>query len=774
MMEVVRMMMGGKEKIRLHLSPLNLSLSHSHTATASSSQSKGGAQRNDQKKKSAIMSASALQRAASVIGAVGGSGRSTPTPTRSASLRSVQNASAGPGTAAAAAAQAGPHSLSLKVMRISAPSLVRGQDRAYFEVPDESFPSSSLSAPVSEAEAEQGTNKTDAADKGKIHARARAQASALAQDISLAEAGEMQRLYASLAQSSFGDGTSGQSSIGAAERALRSAAADDMLSNQSALDAASRDPIMRDWPTSTVLVLPSSFGTIHLGEAFQAYICLNNESPEPVKDVSLQVEIQQAEKEEELAMADKGTLPSSSLNPSIVLARLSTAPPASPPTTHQNSDGDSSIDEQPASDLSLLQPQSKLETTVRHDMRKPGGYVLGCTVSYQAWLPAPRMAVGVFDTNQSVPQGQWVERSFRKSYRFSVPTCPLTVRSKAHVFSPSANPVTPIPPVLLNDAPTSDADMREAILLEVQIRNDSPRALVLEQASLDADLLALGLYQNQEAAATVGLGPPFAGWDWESLDRPWLKYSALKPEERTDESADASSAMSKRHFGFSPDQPEQADADVGLWEDEDQWLLPSDTRQFIFRLTPAKQQSTITSDDTSSASELEQASTPIHLQDLVPPSSIPVVPSTPGPTSAAAFNRPSSAASTVSSPPPFGKSLPATPTARFSLPASGAPPGMLPPLMTPLGKLDIAWRMAGPGGEPGRLQTSMLFCRRDLREPPGVGLPQIPAGVVPIPALCRMSVSGTNLNRSPRPKIIDQHHRAKPPYQHILLSSLHS
>ncbi|CAD6888285.1 unnamed protein product [Tilletia controversa] len=685
------------------------------------------------------MSASALQRAASVIGAVGGgsggsgSGRSTPTPTRSASLRSVQNASAGSGTAAAAAAQAGPHSLSLKVMRISAPSLVRAQDRAYFEVPDESFPSSSVSAP--EAGAEVGADK---ADVGKIHAKARAQASALAQDISLAEAGEMQRLYASLAQASSEDGSPGassQSDIGAAERALRSAAAADMLSNQSALEAASCDPIMRDWPTSTALVLPSSFGTIHLGEAFQAYICLNNESSEPVKDVSLLVEIQQAEKEEELALADKGTLPSSSANPSVVLARLSTTPSPLPLTGQDpDADNDASIQEEYA--RSLLQPQSKLETTVRHDMRKPGGYVLGCTISYQAWLPAPRMAAGGFDANQNAAPGQWVERSFRKSYRFAVPTCPLTIRSKAHVFTPSSVPDAPLPNAHLTPASGSEADMREAILLEVQIRNDSPRALVLEQASLETDLLALGLLQNPEAAAAAGLGPPFAGWDWESLDRPWLKYSALKSDGRTDATTHDLSTMSRRHFGFSPnanERSETGDDDTGLWEDEDQWLLSSDARQFIFRLTPARQLSTTSSsDDTSSPSESGTSTKVIRLQDLVPPTPPFAAPTTPSSTSAATFNRPMSSASTITSPPPFGgKSLPATPTTRFSMPASGILHGAIPPVMTPLGKLDIAWRMAGPGGEPGRLQTSMLFWRRDLREPPGGGLPQSPAGAGP-------------------------------------------
>ncbi|KAK0534065.1 hypothetical protein OC842_002766 [Tilletia horrida] len=687
------------------------------------------------------MSASALQRAASVIGSIsgggggsaGGSGRSTPTPpapaatlSRSTSLRNYAQtggagAAVGGGTAAAAAAQAGPHSLSLKVMRISAPSLVRAQDRAYFEVPDESFSLPDASESGSSAAA--------------ASARARAHASALAQDISSAEAGEMQRLYAAMAQSaaevSLGEGPS-QSNIAAAERALRSAAAADMLSNQNMLGDTAPDPALRDWPTSDVLVLPSSFGTIYLGEAFQAYICLNNESGEPVKDASLVVEIQQADKEEE---SDTRSIASaSSSNPSTVLARVSTAAAHS-----SNTDGETLSEDDFAQ--TLLQPQAKLETTVRHDMRKPGGYVLGCTVSYQAWLPAPRMASS-FDTSQNVAQGQWVERSFRKSYRFAVPTCPLTVRSKAHTYFPS-NTTTEASGLATSAA---SSPLQDAILLEVQVRNDSPRSLVLERAWLDSDLRSLGLVQSPEAAA-MGLGPPFSGWSWESLDRPWLKYAAHNAESATDHGVRTS--MSRRHFGLKRDAARQDDDETGLWEDEDQWILPGDVRQFIYRLTPA----IVGPDDGDVSTEssqtgdklLRRLASPTGIRASLPgsaPSGLQTPPMPPPDASVASVlsralpGSPAKALPSTPTPAPAPANVPLRPMSRASVRSSTPlppPPAALP--MIPLGKLDIAWRMAGSGGEPGRLQTSMLFWRREVREPPPTeGMVGAPAATASSPS----------------------------------------
>jgi len=52
--------------------------------------------------------------------------------------------------------------------------------------------------------------------------------------------------------------------------------------------------------------------------------------------------------------------------------------------------------------LSLLSPSSKLETTVKHEMKELGPHVLVCSVSYLARV-----------VDQS-GQEQWVERDFRK------------------------------------------------------------------------------------------------------------------------------------------------------------------------------------------------------------------------------------------------------------------------------------------------------------------------------------------------------------------------
>ncbi len=49
---------------------------------------------------------------------------------------------------------------------------------------------------------------------------------------------------------------------------------------------------MRDLPISPLLLLPSSFGTISLGETFTAALCLSNDSPYPVLAPRIQAEMQ--------------------------------------------------------------------------------------------------------------------------------------------------------------------------------------------------------------------------------------------------------------------------------------------------------------------------------------------------------------------------------------------------------------------------------------------------------------------------------------------------
>ncbi|KAI9207019.1 uncharacterized protein BJ171DRAFT_472990 [Polychytrium aggregatum] len=49
---------------------------------------------------------------------------------------------------------------------------------------------------------------------------------------------------------------------------------------------------VRDFALSDLLVLPASFGTIYLGETFSSYLCINNESKAAVQDVGIKAELQ--------------------------------------------------------------------------------------------------------------------------------------------------------------------------------------------------------------------------------------------------------------------------------------------------------------------------------------------------------------------------------------------------------------------------------------------------------------------------------------------------
>ncbi|KAJ3828135.1 DUF974-domain-containing protein [Lentinula raphanica] len=139
---------------------------------------------------------------------------------------------------------------------------------------------------------------------------------------------------------------------------------------------------------SEILTLPSSFGSIQLGETFSSCLSVNNEATTQVDSVALKVEMQTATSK-------------------ITLAEIG------------------------GRDTSLA-PLDTLENVVHHEIKELGQHVLACTVSYRFNPQSSRVAPASEETSDPNIL------TFRKFYKFVV-TNPLSVKTKVHTpKSPSA------------------------------------------------------------------------------------------------------------------------------------------------------------------------------------------------------------------------------------------------------------------------------------------------------------------------------------------------
>ncbi|EMD38658.1 hypothetical protein CERSUDRAFT_123212 [Gelatoporia subvermispora B] len=139
---------------------------------------------------------------------------------------------------------------------------------------------------------------------------------------------------------------------------------------------------------SEMLMLPSSFGTIQIGEVFTSCLSVNNETNAEIDGVHVRVEMQTATSK-------------------TVLLEMGG----------------------PNSQLAV---GASLEKVVSHEIKELGQHVLGCTVSYRL-PPGYRPVPGT--SSEAVDPGV---QTFRKFYKFAV-TNPLSVKTKVHVpRAPSA------------------------------------------------------------------------------------------------------------------------------------------------------------------------------------------------------------------------------------------------------------------------------------------------------------------------------------------------
>ncbi|KAI8993451.1 hypothetical protein BDB01DRAFT_776367 [Pilobolus umbonatus] len=132
------------------------------------------------------------------------------------------------------------------------------------------------------------------------------------------------------------------------------------------IDGKSQDVQIRDYGLSQMLLLPSTFGTIYLGENFSTLISVNNESTAPAYVVGTKIELQTSSQR-------------------FVLSDNTSSP------------------------MAHIKPKDSYNITVSHEIKELGIHILVCSVQYNA------------------PHGR--KRFFRKFYKFQV-TNPLAVKTK--------------------------------------------------------------------------------------------------------------------------------------------------------------------------------------------------------------------------------------------------------------------------------------------------------------------------------------------------------
>ncbi|KAF9334163.1 hypothetical protein BG006_002621 [Podila minutissima] len=190
---------------------------------------------------------------------------------------------------------------------------------------------------------------------------------------------------------------------------------------------------MGDFGVSELLTMPASFGNIYLGETFTSYICANNESTHPVRDVILKAELQTST----LRFALSNTL----------------SLPRSP------SDSPSGISAATGGHIQLLESGRTNEMIVSHEIKELGIHILVCSVQY------------------TTLDGQ--QKSFRKFYKFQVLN-PLSVKTK--VNQPSTSSVSSQEPGANGNAPIAmSVSTGGLVLLEAMVQNVSGVTMWMER-----------------------------------------------------------------------------------------------------------------------------------------------------------------------------------------------------------------------------------------------------------------------------------------------------
>ncbi|KAF9980296.1 hypothetical protein BGZ75_008621 [Mortierella antarctica] len=265
------------------------------------------------------------------------------------------------------------HLISLKVMRLSRPSLVTGHG-LYFNTPTPATSSSSQQPiPLQES--------IPVAERPNLD-------SILTNGLSELSLSQLERVHPP------SSGT------------LIRPSSEDVHATTDNLDqptGADHDPTldMGNFGVSELLTMPAAFGNIYLGETFTSYICANNESPHPVRDVILKAELQTTT----LRFALSDTL-ASQRNQASATRLPSESSLTSVPSPSSSTGGH----------IQLLESGKTNEMIVSHEIKELGIHILVCSIQY------------------STLDGQ--QKSFRKFYKFQVMN-PLSVKTKVNHPPPS-------------------------------------------------------------------------------------------------------------------------------------------------------------------------------------------------------------------------------------------------------------------------------------------------------------------------------------------------
>ncbi|KAG9323355.1 hypothetical protein KVV02_000937 [Mortierella alpina] len=265
------------------------------------------------------------------------------------------------------------HLISLKVMRLSRPSLVTGHG-LYFNTPKPAT-SSSSQQPIPPQES------IPVAERPNLD-------SILSNGLSELSLSQLERVHPPSSGTLIHPSSEGVH------------ATTDNLDQPTGTD---HDPTldMGNFGVSELLTMPAAFGNIYLGETFTSYICANNESPHPVRDVILKAELQTTT----LRFALSDTLASQRNQASAT--RL----PAESSLTSVPSPSSST-----GGHIQLLESGKTNEMIVSHEIKELGIHILVCSIQY------------------STLDGQ--QKSFRKFYKFQVMN-PLSVKTKVNHPPPS-------------------------------------------------------------------------------------------------------------------------------------------------------------------------------------------------------------------------------------------------------------------------------------------------------------------------------------------------
>ncbi|KAF9585799.1 hypothetical protein BGW38_000699 [Lunasporangiospora selenospora] len=326
---------------------------------------------------------------------------------------------------------------------------------------------------------------------------------------------------------------------------------------------------MGDFGVSELLMMPAAFGNIYLGETFTSYICANNESAHPVRDVILKAELQ-------TTSVRFGLSDTLAAQRSPLQTQMNQAPqtPRSLATT----------DFRPTASLGghvqLLESGKTNEMIVSHEIKELGTHILICSVQY------------------TTLDGQ--QKSFRKFYKFQVLN-PLSVKTKVNHPSSTSSATTTISNAVGGGSGTGgqESGAQNAggiqtsvnvskgglILLEAMIQNVSGVTMWMERLRFEVadaftakDLnMVISDDEDEDDSTNDNSGDDHTDKEKESMEKKDDEDQNQPGEDDADD--DQPLGLLKKKNGSRRQQKES------IFGDHD-YFAPNDVRQYLYVLTP--------------------------------------------------------------------------------------------------------------------------------------------------------------------------------------------